>query len=496
MLPRVATGQETWAIGGRVGRYEILGRVGTGGMAELFLARARGLEGFEKLFVLKRMHKSATSDSGLVSLFLDEARIAAQLEHPNIVQVYDIGFSDESHYFAMEYVHGADVRRLFERASARGGLSVDAAITMVVGVLAGLQHAHEKRGRDGEPLGMVHRDVSPSNVLVSFDGAVKLADFGIAKVAARQSNTEAGLRRGKAAYMSPEQCRGERLDRRSDLFSLGIVLWELTTGRRMFGEQDPLVIMRAIADGDLPSPADVQPDYPKALSKIVQKALSRDAQDRFANAEAFQLALEEFARAERLAMSSVTLSRCMRSLFAEEVHAWEKAERDGDTLAHHLTQTREVVVFEPRPSSSSGLSEPSGDPKEPKKQFRAVWAYSAVLALALTMLAAYVGYQHSLAAATASPSRAGALASALAEVPVPPDPSSASDPVGIPSIPPHVERAPPPRPFASRVVPAKRTVPPNAASVTPALLPSAPTPPPAEKGPRPKPWDRDSPLPE
>lgn len=353
----MATGAATtaWTIGEKIGRYELLGRVGAGGMAELFLARARGLEGFEKLWVLKRMLPHSVSDDSLVSLFLNEARIAAQLEHPNVVHVSDIGFAGDSHYFAMEHVHGADLRRVFDAARSSGGLGIDAALTIVIGVCSGLQHAHNKRGPDGHALGIVHRDVSLSNVLVSFDGAVKLADFGIAHVAGHGDRKDGGLLRGKAGYMSPEQSRGEALDRRSDVFALGIVLWELTTGHRMFGEQDPDATMGRISRGDVPSPRSVVPDFPEGLEAIVMKALAHDADARFADAEDLQLALEAYAREGKIAISAVTVARRMRVLFAGEVARWTEAENKGQTLAEHLTRSLTLQPSEVRSAPGPSL---------------------------------------------------------------------------------------------------------------------------------------------
>ena len=194
-------------------------------MAEIYLAKARGIEGFEKLVVLKRILPQHADSEDFIRMFLDEARLAATLHHPNIAQTYDIGTEGGSYFFTMEYVHGEDMRNILKTcARTRKGLPLDHSITMVLGTAAGLHHAHEKLASDGSPLNIVHRDVSPSNVLVTYDGAVKVVDFGIAKAATHRAESRVGSLKGKIAYMSPEQCRGEKLDRRSDVFAIGILL--------------------------------------------------------------------------------------------------------------------------------------------------------------------------------------------------------------------------------------------------------------------------------
>ncbi|MEA2696845.1 MAG: eukaryotic-like serine/threonine-protein kinase, partial [Myxococcales bacterium] len=209
----------------QLGRYELLARLAVGGMAEIYLARAQGMSGFEKLLVLKRILPQHALDPELLRMFLDEARLSATLTHPHITQVYDIGTQGDTPFFTMEYVHGANLREILNaQAAVAGGDRVlpDAhAVSIIAAAAAGLHYAHERRGADGQPLQIVHRDVSPSNVLVTYDGAVKVADFGIAKWTSQRTQTQAGALKGKFAYMSPEQCRSQPVDRRSDVFALG-----------------------------------------------------------------------------------------------------------------------------------------------------------------------------------------------------------------------------------------------------------------------------------
>jgi tRNA A-37 threonylcarbamoyl transferase component Bud32 len=325
-------------IGTWLGKHQLLHRLAVGGMAEIYLARATGIEQFEKLLVLKRMLPRYAADHRFIRMFLDEARLAATFSHPNIAHVYDIGGSDGHYYFTMEYVHGEDLAAILSASRAAGTrVPLEHALTVVTGVAAGLHAAHDKRGADGAVLGVVHRDVSPSNVLVGYDGSVKVVDFGIARVASPHKRPLTGGFMGKARYSSPEQIRGESLDRRSDIFSLGIMLFELTTGTRPFDGDDDAAVMQAIVAGAPPSPAG--PDYPVALKDIVLRALHRDRSARFATAQELQLALEELARQRHLSLSSAMLSSYMSELFGGKIAAWHEARRAGRSLTEHVIAT-------------------------------------------------------------------------------------------------------------------------------------------------------------
>lgn len=301
-----------------MGRYTLLHRLAAGGMAELYVARQGGIEGFEKIVALKRVLPHLAEDPQFVKMFLDEARFAASLDHPNIAHVTDIGEENGEYFFAMEYVHGANLLEVLRR-SDHVPLPRDCALAIVVGVAAALHHAHEQLGPDGRPLGLVHRDVSPSNVLISHNGAVKLTDFGIARAAARTSVTQ-GQTKGKAGYMSPEQCRADRLDRRSDVFALGILLYEVTTGVRAFYAPNDYAILGRIARADYIPPTEIDPSYPEGLVRIVQRALAKEPEDRYPTAEALQIEVEELARVEGLRLSTVELSRHMKALFGSPAH--------------------------------------------------------------------------------------------------------------------------------------------------------------------------------
>jgi alpha-tubulin suppressor-like RCC1 family protein/tRNA A-37 threonylcarbamoyl transferase component Bud32 len=310
---------DSLAAGARLGHYEILRRLAIGGMAEIYLARAEGIEGFEKIVVLKRVLPQYARDEEARKLLLDEARLAATLDHPNVAQVYDIGEERGEAFFTMEYVRGADLVEITSAARAQGaGLELGHALAIIAGVAAGLHHAHEQRDAAGNPLGIVHRDVSPANVLVTADGVVKVVDFGIAKAAStRRPPTRAGETRGKTAYMSPEQCRGLALDRRSDVFAIGLLLYELTTGAGPFQGTDYEILHRLVTE-DAPPPSARVPGYPPALEAIVAKALARRPDDRYATALDLQLAIEELARRDGLDLAPHALARLMERLFGAE----------------------------------------------------------------------------------------------------------------------------------------------------------------------------------
>jgi len=309
--------------GTSIGPYEVLSRLATGGMAELLLAKRTGIEGFQKVVVLKRILPHFANNPDFVDMFLHEARLAATLEHPNIVPVFDIGKAGDDYYFAMAYLHGRDVLAILRELTRRGDrMPVPIAIAIGAGVAAGLHHAHERVGYDGQPLGVVHRDVSPANAIVTFDGSVKLVDFGIAKAAAQTNVTRIGVRKGKAAYMSPEQCRGDPVDRRTDVWSLGIVLYEMLTMARVFRAESELAIMHKITSQDVVPPSRVTPDIPPALEEIVMRCLQRDPHRRWQTALELQRALEGYARTHAIGLGAEMLAEFLVGLFGGVPFPW------------------------------------------------------------------------------------------------------------------------------------------------------------------------------
>ena len=326
--------------GDKLGKYELIRQIAIGGMAELYLARTLGFEGFEKLVVIKRILPQFSNITSFVAMFTNEARLAATLQHPNIAQVYGIGIDDGDYFFAMEYVHGEDLHRTMLQSLEQGvPISLEFALTLGTGLCAGLHYAHEKAGPDGTPLQIVHRDVSPSNVLVSYDGAVKLVDFGIARGAQGKVTTATGLK-GKIIYMSPEQCRADgALDRRSDIYSVGTILYELTCGRTPFNGTD-YAILNQIVGSDAPPPSTIVPNFPPVLEAIIVRALARDPDQRYASALELQGALEDFAHESRLRISPLVLARLMGSLFPARLEEWAEAKSQGAFFVEqHVVQT-------------------------------------------------------------------------------------------------------------------------------------------------------------
>jgi len=306
-------------MGEFLGRYELLNKIAAGGMGEVFLARQQGPVGFEKFLVIKTLLPHLTEDQDFVNMFFDEARIAAMLSHPNIVQIYDLGEAQGRYYIAMEYVHGETLRAT-ERAaeSVRGGITLGLKCRIIAGAALALDCAHDARNSAGQPLDLIHRDVSPHNIMIAFSGVVKLLDFGIAKANNKLARTATGVIKGKYAYMSPEQAYGQTLDRRSDVFALGTVFHELLTGQRLFKREADMDTLRAVAEGSVQPPSELVKGIPKALDVIVMKALSKNREDRYETCGQFQADLEGVIARQRLPATASHLAAFMKGLFPEQ----------------------------------------------------------------------------------------------------------------------------------------------------------------------------------
>lgn len=305
-----------WAPGTTVGDYEIVEHIASGGMAEVYAAVPR--TGGDPV-VLKAMLPAILSNEEFVRLFLDEAQLIATLHHRNIGQIYDRGEARGTHYFVMEYVLGPSCREILNRAvkSEIGHVPLSHAIDICCDIADALHYAHMRRGVDGNTYGIVHRDISHSNVLVTYEGVTKLIDFGVAKSSMRSTETKVGSLKGKVRYMSPEQIRGEAIDRRSDLFALGVVLWEMTTGQRLFRGANEATTMHKILYEDARRPSDAIAGYPPELERIVLTALSRDPQQRQSSTEEMGHQLADFARKTGLARGG--LPGYLQTLFGEEI---------------------------------------------------------------------------------------------------------------------------------------------------------------------------------
>ncbi len=310
----------------RIGRYEVIAHLATGGMAQIYLARQSGLGSFERHVVLKTILPERANDHRFITMFLDEAKLAATLNHQNVAQVYEVDQVDGAYFMAMEYVHGENARAILEACIRRGWtIPLELALMIVSGAAAGLHHAHERKGKTGQPLNIVHRDVTPANIMVGFDGSIKVLDFGIAKAEERATRTVGGTIKGKYGYMSPEQCKGKTLDRRSDIFALGIVLYELSTLRRAFKGNDDFETMKRICAGDCVLPSAAVPGYPRELEAIVMTAMATDAKSRFQTAHELIEALDNFAVKAKLTGSNTAMGRFMTQLFGSKKEPWVDA---------------------------------------------------------------------------------------------------------------------------------------------------------------------------
>ncbi len=298
------------------GRFELLIEMGRGGMATLYLARIQGPQQFEKLLAIKRIHDHLSYEEDFVNMFQDEARIAALIHHPNVATLFDMGKIDESYFIAMEYVHGQNLTDILRAATRhRDQFPWPAAVRIVANAAAGLHAAHTLRTPTGEPLHVVHRDVSPQNILISYDGHVKVVDFGIAYAAERLHTTGAGTLKGKVGYMAPEQTDGRQVDHRADVFALGVVLYESVTVSRLFRGQTDAETLLKVRQAVVPSARERNPELPAELEVILRKALARRPQDRYESAEALSEALEELLVKQGEVVARQRVADLMQDLF-------------------------------------------------------------------------------------------------------------------------------------------------------------------------------------
>ena len=390
-----------------VGKYQPLALLGQGGMANVYLATATGPGNFAKLIVLKELRSELASDPEFRAMFLDEARLAARLSHPNIVQTFEVvEDAAGAHVIVMEYLDGQPMNRLRSRLQERGAAGVAAQIRILLDLLAGLQYAHELADFDGTPLKIVHRDVSPHNVFITYGGEVKLVDFGIAKAVDSASRTQTGEIKGKLSYMAPEQAMGSGVDRRADLFAVGIMLWEVLSGKRMWRGLQEVGIMHALAVGEIPKLSTVMPEASELACRIVDRALSKRPQDRYATAEEFRRELEAFAKLGDHQPTSREVGQMLFETFGEERKQIQavieermravKLGQNGDgrpSLAPLPTVIPRDVPSFSSPLNVAGTSGPSQfrsvitvPPPEPRERARNMRV--AAIALALTALAA------------------------------------------------------------------------------------------------------------
>ncbi len=342
------------------GKYTLLERISHGGMAEVFRAKTLGEAGFERTVAIKLLLPQVAMDDEFVTMLIDEAKIAGQLSHANIAQIFDLGRSDDRYYIVQEYVPGRDLRAILRYLSdVDRRLSLAQSCHILLKVCEGLDYAHNKRDAAGNPLNLVHRDISPQNVIASYEGEIKLIDFGIVKAEGRATRTLAGLVKGKFAYMSPEQLRGLPVDRRSDVFACGIVLHELLTGQPLFKRATEFETLRRARYADIEPPSRVNPEVPPELDRIALKALARHVDDRYQNALEFRDELWEFVRSHGCFYSRNELASWMRQTFAED-GAHDMPDLEVEESSHGSGDT-------PPPAGIQRLSDLRQEPQEPQQ---------------------------------------------------------------------------------------------------------------------------------
>ncbi|MCG3115279.1 MAG: HDOD domain-containing protein [Candidatus Manganitrophus sp. SA1] len=351
------------------GKYLLIDKIAKGGMAEVFLAKQTGSKGFERLLAIKRILPHFTENAEFVSMFINEAKVAAQLSHPNIVQVFDFGQVEESYYIGMEYVMGRDLRTIMERSQkSNRPLPIDQILFIVSRVCSGLEHAHKKKDLHGNELNLVHRDISPQNILISYDGEIKLVDFGIAKAALQENETRTGTLKGKFAYMSPEQAWGKKVDHRSDLFSLGIVLYECATGKRLFKGDSEINTLDRVREAKFDPPRRFNADISEQIETVMSKSLVKEAGNRYPSAAQMQRELER-CLSKPLSEVQAGLAQNLHQLFNEEI------EKDRVRMKKAALATSEKSKIQGRaqtppsgPSKSAPPSKPT--PEAPKAEFK------------------------------------------------------------------------------------------------------------------------------
>ncbi len=335
---------------GKFAGYDVLGRLALGGMAEILLARHANTEGDHRYLVVKRILPHFEQDNDFVQMFLDEAKIGMQLKHPNICQFHQFGADEGSHFIVMEWINGMPLGRLIRKARPTGGVGLPIALRIGIDVARALHYAHIANDEHGEPFNIIHRDVSPHNIMIAYNGAVKLLDFGIAKADHRAHKTQAGVVKGKFAYMAPEQCTAGQADHRLDIFALGVCIFETITGRSLYRRKTEAATMRAVIMDPVPSLKDRLPDVSDDLDQILRKALAKEASDRFETAADFANELERFAKENEMLAKQREVADFVKKVFPEEFTRGPRV----DTVPFGASITLDMHHSNDSQSSSSG----------------------------------------------------------------------------------------------------------------------------------------------
>ncbi|MDD3627558.1 MAG: serine/threonine-protein kinase, partial [bacterium] len=305
------------------GNYEILEKINSGGMASVFLAKRRGMHGFEKIVAIKKILEHLADNEEFLDMFINEAKLAAQLTHQNIVQIFELGKIGNSFFMVMEYVRGQDLRQIIKTCIAKKINIPLLSLEIIRQVCAGLDYAHRKRDLNNVPLNVVHRDISPQNIRISYEGEIKVVDFGIAKAATQNESTRAGVLKGKVSYMSPEQAWGKVIDHRSDIFSTGIILYELITGTKCFKGESPLETLEFVREAKFTSPKEINPKIPDEICNIINKAMTKNPTERYQYASELKDDIEKFIYGCEYTKDSFDIVKFMQIVFKDEIHQEE-----------------------------------------------------------------------------------------------------------------------------------------------------------------------------
>lgn len=372
------------------GEYKILKKIATGGMAEVFLAKRVGMKGFEKLLAIKRILPQFSENEEFIAMFIDEAKLAAKLTHRNIVQIYDFGSQQGSYYIAMEYIFGKDLRSILKKSKERGEHLPLAQCAYIIGEAAkGLEYAHTSRDHFGKPLQIIHRDISPQNILISYEGEVMLADFGIAKAASKSTETRAGVLKGKILYMSPEQAWGRPIDRRSDLYSLGVLLYEMITHRKIFDADSEFSMLEKVRNAEVEFPPNVFEDIPNSFLQVVQKALEKNPDHRYQSAHDMRVDLENYLHTTQERLSEKTVSNYLKHLFRQEIEEERKILTEGTEILVEKLPDQEPV-FRPPAREPEKISTVKKSPIPEGEKKKGV-AFTSLLRFALILTLLLVG---------------------------------------------------------------------------------------------------------
>jgi serine/threonine-protein kinase len=499
-------------VGSVLGRYELLLPIAKGGMAQVWAARLRGSRGFQKLVAIKTILPDVMDNTRMERMFMEEAQLAAQIHHPNVVQTLELGEHEGTLYLVMEWVDGEPLHRIMSKAGEHGGLPLPIAINLIGQACEGLQAAHDARDDSGALLGVVHRDVSPQNLLVGFSGTAKLVDFGIAKVTAKSSGlTQAGEVKGKFAYMAPEQVRGQLIDARTDLFSLGILLYAITTGRHPFrGAHLSETLQNICSATPAPPPSSFLPDYPSELEAVVLKALAKAPEQRFGSAPEMLAALHRALPSALAPGFDAQVAEFLKGMFGAQAIERRNAIRNAqheldrarhDTAASSVGTLRAISISnESGQFSVSPTPVPSSDPvvetvPAPQRRWRLIAAGAGASLLVLGALLQLGRSPASTGSAAASSPVPRDVASFGASPAAAPSPAPAATPSAAPSAQPEAETEEddePRKSNRSRVAKGFRPLP--VAPAAPVSVAPAAPPPPSKPEPPPSTstnaWDR------